>query len=1260
MQSEVYLAHTNIDYLAEMFACLADEMRKVEENTEEYPSLEIVDIKNMKIKLKTELKPNIARLVEEDNPDELEELLLSERNLETIPSSKKGKKNKKNVSKETDEFSKLARRIFHYACALDSIKCCKILLDSEKFTPVSIDAVDEVEQRSGLHIASFCHNHKSVDLLLKKGANSILLNRHSMMPLEEALLSPNLDVDWDLSTDASEIVKQIGEKDLKVLKTLVIKCSSKEAFVALAFKFAKNLTLVPLVALLHVRRSIINTVMKSSEFDTESGGTILDYMLEKVLLSPSPNSPDEGFQNLAKCQTTNLEEEHVSEVLNSKRTLGDWDDDNPEIKFRKDATEWEEINSKYCSNSSEGDASRKTGNIVTESTKASGKCKDNHDLQKQNYRVARKILECILQFVQSWSAHAKNCLPPLIRAVQVNDLELINILLASSAPVNATDNDGNTALHWALKQATSFNRCSVNCRVVERLLEAGSSVTSGNNTGATPVHTAAGHGHLDALFLIIMKHEGCINVLTGTKETPLHYAVKNNHLPCAALLLRYGANRDVLSLRSHKPIQLVRSAEMHDLISLNGHLLEEACDQIVASQNCIPAELKYSHFQKTQGTNSLFPDGLSPVKHPDSISQSATSAVSNSYLSVARAMPQNPAEVPEKFQAQPSTQLSAFDSQETDIASNSTSWQTVQKKPRKHTISADAVVNTKEQPPAKTVTLPPFKSVFCRFHGTNKKCEWGFNCHFAHSEEELLKGQQMTLLSQKVEAVHGIQVISSASDSLKNYKIKLCMHYERNGNCPNGLKCKFAHGQKELRPISALPSVLSGARIATRPSTASSFGSFSSEELDDLNSRKVFVGGLPPYVNDKELLEFMDGEFGKVVDSTVICGNDEDGVIRSRGFGFVLFENQKDADEAVRRHYIPFQGKKVELKKAMTRMELASGDELGKQCLSSLGISSAGNTRSPAIASTSSDTIMLDEKLHSGTDAASYNQHLPVPQSSLSMESPQGLIQDDLPCQQSFASDSARFLSENTKIIQKSGQIEKIQNSESVRPVHNNSTVEGSASYEKVYPLHHGVEQLQKLDNTSRHSSFHSYNLCSSQSLNTLPSSPSSLNTMPSSPLPGLSSIYDAPVTNGNINPLNGQPFTYFSSGTSNSYFSTTPGTNHSTQINGRSDEDLSLLLELLQVRPMPESTQAESLCKTQVSNRGVSQSVMPVSFQDSWKSDTLANYQNLDPQSVYSGSWYDSIKNGRDVGCQLSGGMRGYCATGACGNIPLRRFWIQ
>ena len=48
----------------------------------------------------------------------------------------------------------------------------------------------------------------------------------------------------------------------------------------------------------------------------------------------------------------------------------------------------------------------------------------------------------------------------------------------------------------------------------------------GNKLGATPVHTAAGHGHAQALQMMVESEAAASNVMAGTKETPLHYAVK--------------------------------------------------------------------------------------------------------------------------------------------------------------------------------------------------------------------------------------------------------------------------------------------------------------------------------------------------------------------------------------------------------------------------------------------------------------------------------------------------------------------------------------------------------------------------------------------------------------------------------------------------------------------------------------------------------------------------------------------------------------
>ena len=62
-------------------------------------------------------------------------------------------------------------------------------------------------------------------------------------------------------------------------------------------------------------------------------------------------------------------------------------------------------------------------------------------------------------------------------------------------------------------------------------------------------------------------------------------------------------------------------------------------------------------------------------------------------------------------------------------------------------------------------------------------------------------------------------------------------------------------------------------------------------------SKRLFVGGLPYSVNDSKL-EQMFSEVGIVTSATVI--NDRE-TGQSKGFGFVEFEKDADADEAIKK-----------------------------------------------------------------------------------------------------------------------------------------------------------------------------------------------------------------------------------------------------------------------------------------------------------------------------------------------------------------------
>ena len=76
---------------------------------------------------------------------------------------------------------------------------------------------------------------------------------------------------------------------------------------------------------------------------------------------------------------------------------------------------------------------------------------------------------------------------------------------------------------------------------------------------------------------------------------------------------------------------------------------------------------------------------------------------------------------------------------------------------------------------------------------------------------------------------------------------------------------------------------------------------------------KVFVGGIPPNVDRDELKRVFE-QFGAVVDSIVMMDQVQ---MRSRGFGFVTFENGSNgAQRAVAAQPIIMQGRNVEVKLA--------------------------------------------------------------------------------------------------------------------------------------------------------------------------------------------------------------------------------------------------------------------------------------------------------------------------------------------------------
>ncbi|KAE8689279.1 Ankyrin repeat family protein, putative isoform 2 [Hibiscus syriacus] len=105
---------------------------------------------------------------------------------------------------------------------------------------------------------------------------------------------------------------------------------------------------------------------------------------------------------------------------------------------------------------------------------------------------------------------------------------------------------------------------------------------------STSFHIAAANGNAQALQVLLLEDPDGINYKTIMKETPLFFAVKNDHIECADLLQRWGANSEVLNLRRERPIDLAKSQDMRFILNKT---------YITLKHRNSPIQQKYTCFQ---------------------------------------------------------------------------------------------------------------------------------------------------------------------------------------------------------------------------------------------------------------------------------------------------------------------------------------------------------------------------------------------------------------------------------------------------------------------------------------------------------------------------------------------------------------------------------------------------------------------------------------------------------------------------------------
>lgn len=170
---------------------------------------------------------------------------------------------------------------------------------------------------------------------------------------------------------------------------------------------------------------------------------------------------------------------------------------------------------------------------------------------------------------------------PLMYAARFGRTKLVEVLIAAGADIDATDKAGDTALYWSLlgnqtvaaehllsagadpNVVGKVSPCPLNVAagrgllyIVKQMIASGADIHSPDNTLA--VTWAAQSGHHDVVEFLARSGFD-LDAEDFRKNAALHYAVKNCHPQCVAVLLDHGANpRPEPDIRGETPLGLAR------------------------------------------------------------------------------------------------------------------------------------------------------------------------------------------------------------------------------------------------------------------------------------------------------------------------------------------------------------------------------------------------------------------------------------------------------------------------------------------------------------------------------------------------------------------------------------------------------------------------------------------------------------------------------------------------------------------------------
>jgi ankyrin repeat protein len=155
----------------------------------------------------------------------------------------------------------------------------------------------------------------------------------------------------------------------------------------------------------------------------------------------------------------------------------------------------------------------------------------------------KEMVELMIAKGANVNARDRDDITPLHRAARNHQHEIAKLLISQGADVNAKDNNGATPLFSAMGHQEDGKETSLTDKLLtaELLIAKRANVNAKDNNGVTPLHQAASnHGREVAEFLISRGAD--INAKDNNGITPLSSAARNHNHEVAELLITKGVD----------------------------------------------------------------------------------------------------------------------------------------------------------------------------------------------------------------------------------------------------------------------------------------------------------------------------------------------------------------------------------------------------------------------------------------------------------------------------------------------------------------------------------------------------------------------------------------------------------------------------------------------------------------------------------------------------------------------------------------------